>query len=101
MIDVYHQTGLILKYFGDLFEDSEKLAENIHSTQGDANSAFYDVFYREYPLRSRNTGLRIKIIRHSEPHLETIVELTNNKAEHIIYKLGVGYDGVSRHVTLP
>jgi len=86
-------------YFGDLFEDSEKLAENIHSlNQGIANSAFHDLFYREYPSRKRNTGMRIQVIRWSESDFVTIVETTNNKTEHIIYWLRLGNEGVGWHI---
>jgi len=99
MVDVYHQIGLMIRYFGDLFEDSEKLAENIHSlNQGVVDSAFYDLFYKEYPLRNRNTGMRIQVIRLSESDIGITIELTNNKNEHIIYWILAGPNGVGQHI---
>jgi len=99
--DTYHHVHLIIKYFGDFFENSEQLAENVHSlNQETVNSAFHDLFYKEYPLKNRDTGLRVLAIRQSISTGKIIVDLTNNESNHITYLLIGGNGGINYHYNI-
>jgi len=98
MVDVYHQIGLMIRYFGDIVNvDEAAFNYAMDSVDGSLRLIIDRFFTGEYNPVPRNTGMRIKVIR-SEPHFVTIVELTNNRNEHITYWIMAGTVGVGWHI---
>ena len=98
MVDVYSQIELMARYFGDIVNvDEAAFHHAMGSFDGSLRLIMDRFFTGEYNPVPRNTGMRIQVIRF-EPHFRMIVELTNNKNEHITYWILAGTGGVGQHI---
>jgi hypothetical protein len=83
-VDYYYQLGLIYTYFSDFFNITEDdFHEAVASSEGLAEIADM-LFNGEYPLRGRNTRLRVRKIEYGES-AGIIVTAVNNQNEELVY----------------
>jgi hypothetical protein len=83
-VDYYYQLGLIYTYFGDFFDiTDDDFRDAVASSEGLAEIA-NALFFYEYPLRKRDTGLRVKKIEYGES-TGLIVTAVNNQDEEACY----------------
>ncbi|WP_461247230.1 hypothetical protein [Treponema sp. R6D11] len=84
-VDYYYQLGLICEFFGDFFDiDYDTFHDAVADGSEKLTEIAHTLFYGEHPLKSRNTGLVIKIMEVTDSG-GLKVTTTNNKKEEIIY----------------
>jgi hypothetical protein len=83
-VDYYYQLGLIYTYFSDFFDiTDDAFHDAVASSEGSAEIA-NALFFGEYPLRKRNTGLSVKKIEYGES-AGLMVTAVNNQEEELVY----------------
>ena len=84
-VDYYYQLRLIFEFFGDFFDiDPDTFEDAVANGSEELSEISKALFYGEHPLRSRNTGLKIKKLEITDKG-GLRAETTNNKNEEIIY----------------
>jgi hypothetical protein len=83
-VDYHYQLGLIFNFFGDLFDIDSDTFEDAVATGELLKEIAVKLFQSEPPLKSRNTGLKIKKLDVAAG-LGLVVVATNNKNEEITY----------------
>jgi hypothetical protein len=99
MVDIYHQIGLMIKYFGDIVNVDELAFHHAMGAPDDSLQLIIDkLSIGEYNPIPRNTGMHIQVIRWSGSDFVTTVELTNKKNEYIVYWILASREGIWQHV---